>query len=75
VLGVVPLNIEFLETLTGNKWNIWLHSVQRFILATLSPERERLADLMNGHTRFLHKYISLEVKGTAEDKGLNAVPI
>jgi hypothetical protein len=41
VLGMMSLNIEFRRTLTGNKWNRWLHLVQRLMHITLLLECDR----------------------------------
>jgi hypothetical protein len=68
VLTGVPLNIEFRRTLTGNNWEVWL-----LLLINLTEDLDifvwklnisgtfsvklMYADIMNGHTVFLRKYI------------------
>jgi hypothetical protein len=59
--------------LNDHKWNEWLHLCQRLIIVNLSQEPDRFIwrlmdsglftvkfvylDLINGHTRFLRKYL------------------
>jgi hypothetical protein len=73
VLTGYPLNIEFRRTLSDNKWEAWLHLLQRLILVNLTEDQDVFgwkltissllsiksvyADMMNGHTVFLRKYI------------------
>lgn len=73
VLTGYPLNIEFRRTLSDNKWEAWLHILQRIILVNLTEDQDvfgwklttsglfsvksMYADMMNGHTVFLRKYI------------------
>jgi hypothetical protein len=73
VLSNTPLNIGFQRALTGNNWDRWLHLVQRLMQVHLSTQEDvfkrkvttnglfmvklMYLDLINGHTRFLHKYI------------------
>lgn len=73
VLANTPLNISFRRGLNDHKWMEWLHLCQRLISVTLSSEPDRFIwkltdsgvfsvksmylDLMNGHTRFLCKYL------------------
>ena len=68
-----PLNIGFRRALTGNKWNSWLHLVNRLMDVQLTQQLDTFKwnltksksftvkslylDLLNGHTRFLRKYI------------------
>ena len=73
VLSHAPLNITFCRTLTGNKWDQWLHLINRIIYVNLSQEQDVFVwkltttgrftvksmylDLLNSHTRFPWKYI------------------
>jgi hypothetical protein len=73
VLNQNPLNIAFCRTLTGNRWNMWLHLVQRLINVELTNEKDILTwnlttsgtftvksmylDLLNDDTKYLKKYI------------------
>jgi hypothetical protein len=73
VLTGVPLNIEFRRTLTGNNWKVWLLLLQRLMPVNLTEDldifvwklntlgtfsvKSMYADIMNGHTVFLRKYI------------------
>ena len=66
-------SITFRRALTGNKWDNWLHLVERLMQVNLTDEQDvfnwRLTssdtfsvksmylDLLNGQTRFLRKYI------------------
>ena len=66
-------NIQFRRALIGANWEAWLHLVQRLMFVQLSQDddsytwkltesglfsvKSMYADLMNGHTRFLHKYL------------------
>ena len=68
-----PLNITFHRALTGNKWDNWLHLVERLMQVNLADEQDvfvwRLTssgmftvismylDILNGQTRFPRKYI------------------
>ena len=68
-----PLNITFRRVLTENKWEQWLHLVNCLMDITLSNESDRFVwrltssgifsvksmylDYLNGHTRFLKRYI------------------
>ena len=67
------LNIQFQRSLSGANWEAWLHLVQCLISIQLSQDDDSFkwnltesglfsvkpmyADLMNGHTRFLRKYL------------------
>jgi hypothetical protein len=73
VLGQAPLNIAFRRSLTGNKWTNWLHLCRRLMRIHLNEDQDKFVwnlttnglftvkslymDEMNGHTRFLHKYL------------------
>jgi hypothetical protein len=73
VLAQTPLNIGFRRSLTGNMWTQWLHLCQRLMMVHLSDNPDQFTwkltttgiftvkslylDQMNGHTRFLHKYL------------------
>ena len=73
VLNQTPLNIAFRKGLTGQKWNDWLHLCARLMEVNLSNEKDifiwklnpsgiftvksMYLDLMNGHARFLKKYL------------------
>ena len=68
-----PLNITFRRNLSGGRWEQWLHLVNRLMEINLSVEPDKFVwgltnsgvftvksmylDFMNGHTRFLKKYI------------------
>jgi hypothetical protein len=69
----VPLNISFRRTFNEHKWNLWINLCQRLIDVQLNNEQDKFiwklnesgifsvkstyCDLMNGHTRFLRKYL------------------
>jgi hypothetical protein len=73
VLSQGPLNIAFRRVLSGDKWTAWVHLCERLMAVHLSDESDRFIwrlttngvfsvksmyeDLMNGHTRFLRKYL------------------
>ena len=78
-----PINIGFRRALVGSKWEMWSHLCTRLMDITLTdaPDifhwnltpngtftvKSMYEDLMNGHTRFLQKYlwklkISLKIK-------------
>jgi hypothetical protein len=73
MLGHNPLNIAFHRSLTGNKWDRWLHLVNRLMAVTLSSEQDKFVwslttsgaftvksmylDYMNGHTKYFKKFI------------------
>jgi hypothetical protein len=73
VLGQNPLGIEFRRSLTGFRWERWLHLVSRLMAVSLSSEQVKFVwslttscvftvksmylDYMNGHTKYLKKYI------------------
>ena len=73
VLANTPLNITFRRGLNDHKWLQWLHLCQRLISINLTTEpdsfmwkltdsglftvKSMYLDLMNGHTRFLRKYL------------------
>ena len=66
-------NLQFRRALVDNKWEAWLHLVERLMAVSLSNEpdsfswkltpsgvfsvRSMYADLMNGNTVFLRKYL------------------
>jgi hypothetical protein len=68
-----PLNIAFHRTLTWNRWNIWLHLVQRLISVQLTNEKDpciwdlttfgtftvksMYLDLLDDDTKYHKKYI------------------
>ena len=72
-LASVPLNIVFTRRIVGDKWTAWLHLVERITQVSLSDEpdvfrwsltttgtftvKSLYADFLNGHTRFLWKYL------------------
>ena len=74
VLGSAPPpNIGFRRALTGNKWDKWLHLVNRLMHVQLSGHKDLFRwnltvngmftvkslylDFMSGHTKFLRKYL------------------
>ena len=73
VFSETTLNITFRRSLTGNKWDKWLELVQRLMDVRISNEKDVFVwnltpsgiftvksmylDLLNGHTRYLRKYI------------------
>jgi hypothetical protein len=73
VLTGVPLNIKFRRTITGNNWEVWLLLLQRLIPVNLKEDldifvsklntsgtlcvKSMYANIMNGRTIFLNKYI------------------
>jgi hypothetical protein len=73
VCGVGQLNIGFRRTLSGNKWDRWIHLLQRLITIELNDTEDifkwkltasgvftvksMYLDLLDGHTIFLKKYI------------------
>src|SRR4051794_9230605 len=73
VLAQRPLNIAFIRMLNDYKFNLWLDLCQRLRTVQLSNEHDNFVwnltesgifsvksmylDLMNGHTRFLRKYL------------------
>ena len=73
VISHNPLNIGFRRVLSGNKWIAWLPLCQQLMTIHLSAELDNFVwkltsigafpvksiygDVMNGHTRFLCKYL------------------
>jgi hypothetical protein len=73
VLNQTPINVCFRQGLNDRKWIEWLNFCQKLITVTLTHEPDRFVwnltdsglftvksmyiDLMNGHTRFLRKYL------------------
>jgi hypothetical protein len=73
VLNQTLLNIRFNRVLIGDKWDAWIHLVSRLMNVNLNDEPDRFkwnltttgiftvksvyADIMNGHTVFLKKYL------------------
>ena len=73
VLSHHPLTIEFCRNLVGDKWDAWLHLVERLMNISLLDDDDKFKwnltlsgrftvkslyeDFMNGYTRFLQKYI------------------
>jgi hypothetical protein len=73
VLNENPLNIDFRRTLTGDRWNMWLHLVQRLISVQLTNEKDTFIwglttsrtfnaksmylDLLDDDTKYHKKYI------------------
>ena len=73
VLANNPLNIEFRRNLSGNRWNRWLHLVQRLINVNLSESTDSFVwklttsgefavksmyeDLLDNSTRFPRRYL------------------
>jgi hypothetical protein len=73
VLAQTPLNITFRRSLNDHKYNEWLHLCQRLIVVDLNTEPDKFGwkltetglftvksmylDCMNGHARFLRKYL------------------
>ena len=73
ILSQNPLNISFRRLLSADKWDAWLHLVERLMGVTLTDEKDHFQwkltssglysvksmyeHFMNGHTRFLQKYI------------------
>jgi hypothetical protein len=73
VLSQTPLNIGFRRVLNDHKWNQWVHLCQRLMSIQLNNDQDKFMwkltetgtftvksmylDLMNGHTRFLHRYL------------------
>jgi hypothetical protein len=69
VLGQNPLGIEFRRSLTGFRWERWLHLVSRLMDVSLSSEQDKFVwslttsgvftvksmylDYMKGHTKYL----------------------
>jgi hypothetical protein len=69
VLRQNPLNITFRRILTRNKWDRWLHLVNRLMAVNLTSEQDKFVsrltsswaftvkymylDYMNGHTKYL----------------------
>ena len=73
VMNTVPLNLQFRRAILGDKRDAWLHLVARLMQVTITDQADVFkwklttngkfsvktlhADYMNGHTRFLHKYL------------------
>jgi hypothetical protein len=73
ILNQQPLNIGFRRVLSGDRWTTWLQLVERLMKVNLTDDSDSFiwhltesgifsvkslyTDLMNGHTRFLHKYL------------------
>jgi hypothetical protein len=73
VCGVGQLNIAFRRTLNGNKWDRWIHLLQRLSTIELNDTEDifkwnltasgvftvklMYLHLLDGHTTFLKKYI------------------
>ena len=73
VMSHNPLNIAFRRTFSVNRWEMWLHLVQRLMDINLNEENDEFVwdltasgvfsvksmylDYLNGHTVFLRKYI------------------
>jgi hypothetical protein len=73
VLSHTPLNISFRQALTENRGSIWLHLVCRLMDIQLTNKpytfvwkltkngllmvKSLYLDFMNGHTKFLRKYL------------------
>ena len=73
VLPHNPLSIEFRRNLVGDKWDAWLHLVERLMSVLLNDDDDKFKwnltlsglftvkslydDFMNGHTRFIQKYL------------------
>lgn len=73
VMASAHLNIGFRRTLTGYKWDRWMHLVMRVMLVHLSDDEDvfkwsltasgcftvksMYLDLVNGYTVYLKKYI------------------
>jgi hypothetical protein len=72
-LASAPLNIGFRRSLTGGRWNRWIHLVQRLMDFQLNANnnvfkwnlvesgrfsvRSMYVDMLNDNTAFLKKYI------------------
>jgi hypothetical protein len=73
VLDQSPINICFRRYLDEHTWSLWLHLCERLMSVQLTHENDKFVwkltdsglfsvksmylDLMNGHTRFLRKYL------------------
>jgi hypothetical protein len=73
ILYQQPLNIGFKRELSGDRWIAWLQLVESLMEVNLTDDSDSFiwhltesgvfsvkslyTDLMNGHTRFLHKYL------------------
>ena len=73
VMGSVPINLPFRRTLIGNHRTAWLNLVERLMRVNIIDEPDKLKwalntngvftvksyyeDLLNGHTRYLRKYL------------------
>jgi hypothetical protein len=73
VLSHAPLNISFNRVLRADRWEDWLHLVERLMNINLTDEPDRFkwhlttsgifsvkslyADFVNGHTKYLQKYL------------------
>ena len=42
VLQMVPLNIQFMRSLVGERWNSWLHLVRRMMDVQLSDQSDTI---------------------------------
>ena len=72
-LSGTSVNISFRRSLTGNKWDKWLHLVNRLMYINLTNTQDEFVwgltssglftvksiyvDLLNRHTQYLRKYI------------------
>jgi hypothetical protein len=68
-----PINMGFTRRLVGDKWDSWVHLCRRLMEVRLNDGADSFiwnltrsgsftvksmyADLINGHTRFLRKYL------------------
>lgn len=59
MLRQVPLNIGSSHALTGDKWNVWLHSVNRLLVVNLTHTRTRYVML---EASYLGPCASIEVR-------------
>ena len=73
VLGAVPINLPFRRTLVGQRRTDWFHLIEKLMRVTLVDEPDKFRwsltlngvftvksyyeDLLNGHTRYLRKYL------------------
>ena len=87
--GAPPINITFRRALIGDRWDSWSHLCLRLMDINLNDDpdvftwklttngvftvKSMYEDLMNGHTRFLRKYL-WKLKVPVEDKKNYVVP-
>ena len=42
VMGTVPLNIQFIRSLVGERWTSWLHLVRRLMEVNLTDQPDKV---------------------------------